>query len=209
MVYATANMNRRKQKRKSNILAAALKVFASKGFHDTKIKDIAKKAKVGTGTIYLYYENKESLLINCFEEMISDLLGKAQVKIAGTTDELKRIMKFIENHIDYCMQNPNAAKLLIVELKQSTEIYKRHPDYWPLKSYMDYLIKLCGDAVEVGKIRRIDPGLLATIIYGCMDFSITNWLISKTNIDLHEVKTGIAEIIYNGLLNSNEHVKIS
>ena len=58
--------------RRSQILDAAAKVFAEKGFHLTTIKDIAREAGIADGTIYNYFENKTALLLG-----ILDLMGEA------------------------------------------------------------------------------------------------------------------------------------
>ncbi len=55
--------------RRNQILDAATKVFAEKGFHPTTIKDIAKKAGIAEGTIYIYFENKTALLIGILDLM--------------------------------------------------------------------------------------------------------------------------------------------
>src|SRR5947209_20545439 len=55
--------------RRNQILDAATKVFAKKGFHPTTIKDIAKEAGIADGTIYNYFENKMSLMLGIFDRM--------------------------------------------------------------------------------------------------------------------------------------------
>ncbi len=55
--------------RRNQILEAAAKVFAAKGFHPTTIKDIAKAAGIADGTIYNYFENKTALLLGIFDLM--------------------------------------------------------------------------------------------------------------------------------------------
>ncbi len=63
---------RRAARRKAEILKAAAKVFAEKGFHRTTVRDIAEAADIADGTVYNYFENKDDLLINLIED-ISDL----------------------------------------------------------------------------------------------------------------------------------------
>ncbi len=86
-----------------------------------------------------------------------------------------------------------------LELRQSPEFYKKYPDFWPVKNYLNHLTELCKNAVDAGRIRKIDPELLTTIIFGSLDFTITTWLLSKSNIDMKHIKEGVADIIYRGL----------
>jgi TetR/AcrR family fatty acid metabolism transcriptional regulator len=199
MAYSIESLNTRKSNRRKAIIQAAIKVFAQKGFHVTKIADIAKVADVADGTIYLYFENKDDLLIKCFEEMITDLLDRAQKRLEPITDKVEKIHKFIDMHIEFCENNPNAAKLLIIELRQSPEFYNKYPDFWPISSYLHFLNNLCKDAIHSDRIRSIDPDLLTTIIFGSLDFSMTSWLLSKNKTDLVKIKKGIADILYKGL----------
>ncbi len=199
MAYAIEELNNKKSSRRSAIVKSAVKIFAQKGFHVTKIADIAKEAQVADGTIYLYFENKDDLLIKCFEEMITDLLKRADEKLQAVADPVEKMLTFIDLHIEYCFKNPDAAKLIIIELRQSPEFYKKYPDFWPVKHYLNYLTELCHQAVTTGRIRAIDPELLTTIIFGSLDFTITTWLLSKSKIDLKRIKDGVADIIYRGL----------
>jgi len=199
MAYEKTDMNNRKTKKRNDLIKAAIKTFAQKGFHGTKISDIAKKAKVADGTVYLYFENKDDLLIKCFEEMLVDLMQKADEKLSTIEDPLAKVLTFIDLHIDYCEKNPDAAKLIIIELRQSPEFYKKYPNFWPVRNYLNYLNKLCTDAIEAGRIRNVNPELLTTIIFGSLDFSITSWLLSKSVINLKSIKEGVADILHKGL----------
>ena len=69
---------RRKQARPSEILDAALKEFAEKGYSGTRMDDIARRAGVTKGTIYLYFDNKEAV----FKTLVRDTIGAT---LAGVT----------------------------------------------------------------------------------------------------------------------------
>src|SRR5438874_12584231 len=58
-----------KKARRNQILDAATKVFAEKGFHPTTIKDIAREAGIADGTIYIYFENKTALMLGILDRM--------------------------------------------------------------------------------------------------------------------------------------------
>ena len=57
------------QNKRRKILDAALDVFSRKGYHNATISEVAKEAHIGKGTVYLYFEGKESLLVAIFEEL--------------------------------------------------------------------------------------------------------------------------------------------
>ncbi|HPY97080.1 MAG TPA: TetR/AcrR family transcriptional regulator [Candidatus Cloacimonadota bacterium] len=207
MAYEIESLNSKKSKKRADLIKAAIKTFAQKGFHRTKISDIAKKAKLADGTVYLYFENKDDLLIKCFEEMIIDLMEKADQRLQAIEDPLEKMLNFIDLHIDYCEKNRDAAKLIIIELRQSPEFYEKYPDFWPIKNYLNYLTKLCKEAIDAGRIREVDPDLLTTIIFGSLDFSITAWLLSKSTIDLKRIRNGVADILHKGLIGDTNNEK--
>lgn len=70
--------------RRGQILDAATKVFAAKGFHPTTIKDIAREAGIADGTLYLYFENKTALLLGIFDRMRDSVQpDEADLNLAG------------------------------------------------------------------------------------------------------------------------------
>src|SRR5579859_3863643 len=61
--------------KRERILDAAVRVFASKGFHATRVSEVAKAAGVADGTIYLYFKSKDELLVSLFEDRLERLLA--------------------------------------------------------------------------------------------------------------------------------------
>jgi len=86
-------MPRKKQEEKYNkILEAATRVFAREGFHNAKIEDVAKEAGVAHGTVYLYFEGKDDLLISIFRENLEELVeyvGSEVEKETNAEDKLR------------------------------------------------------------------------------------------------------------------------
>src|ERR1700675_1629960 len=80
-----ARWTRRKQARPSEILDAALKVFAEKGYAGARMDDIAKRAGVTKGTIYLYFENKEAV----FKTLVRDTIGATLAGVTANTRDFQ------------------------------------------------------------------------------------------------------------------------
>ena len=86
---------RKKEQRPVDIIQAARKLFVSQGFAATKIADIAKEAGVQAGTIYVYFENKETLFKAVIETSVQPLLNVANDivdRYQGTPAELIRVL---------------------------------------------------------------------------------------------------------------------
>src|SRR6266478_9912487 len=88
------NLNRyqrRKEKTKQDILVAARKVLAEKGYHNTKIIDIAAAADIGVGTFYLYYQTKDALFLELVEETARSLKKEIDQARAQVEDLAEKI----------------------------------------------------------------------------------------------------------------------
>src|ERR1044071_7354996 len=83
---------RRKEKTKQDILVAARKVLAEKGYHNTKIIDIATAADIGVGTFYLYYQTKDALFLELIEEtarLLREDSERARAAVEGAVRKLR------------------------------------------------------------------------------------------------------------------------
>ncbi|MDY6914932.1 MAG: TetR/AcrR family transcriptional regulator [Candidatus Cloacimonadota bacterium] len=185
-------------KRKA-IIEAAIETFSRRGFHKTKISQIAKTAGVADGTVYLYFKDKDDLLIKAFEELFGEKLINIQNKIERETSARDKILKFIDYHIDLFTENPSVARFLAIELRQSPDFYESYPEYEPLKKYLDYLKKLADVAIAEGDIRKVDTEALGYLIFGTMDFLLTEWSTRNQKFSLQEKKEQIVDIVRNGI----------
>jgi AcrR family transcriptional regulator len=77
---------RRKDARPQELLAAALDLFVDRGFAATRLEDVARKAGVSKGTLYLYFENKQELFKAVVRENIVQIIGDAEVEFAAATE---------------------------------------------------------------------------------------------------------------------------
>src|ERR1700721_2745802 len=69
--------------KRERILQAAIRVFAKKGFHATRVSEVAKAAGVADGTIYLYFKSKDELLVSLFEDRVERLSAFPQAQLPG------------------------------------------------------------------------------------------------------------------------------
>jgi AcrR family transcriptional regulator len=86
---------RRKEARPHELLAAALDLFVERGFASTRLEDVARRAGVSKGTLYLYYENKEELFKAVVRNSIVPAIGEAEVSIAESDDHSADLLRFI------------------------------------------------------------------------------------------------------------------
>src|SRR3972149_6931437 len=82
--------------KRDRILRAAVKIFSRKGFFNSKVSEVARAAEVADGTIYLYFKNKDDLLISLFEEKLGEVVAEIRVRVADEGDALSRLRIFID-----------------------------------------------------------------------------------------------------------------
>src|SRR5689334_17559802 len=107
--------------KRERILDAAEVVFAQHGFFAARVSEIAKEAGVADGTIYLYFKNKDDLLISLFESRMERVNGYLAAKVAPHTAPLDKLHAFIGAYLALVKEQPAAAEVLTVELRQSAK----------------------------------------------------------------------------------------
>ncbi len=120
----TEEGRRRREEKYQRILDASLAVFSQKGFAEAKISEVAEAAGVADGTIYLYFKNKDDLLISLFEaklEAINAGLRDALSPASGALEALKIIITY---HLDLAINNPNLTAFITIELRRSAAFMK-------------------------------------------------------------------------------------
>jgi TetR/AcrR family fatty acid metabolism transcriptional regulator len=196
-----ADAARRADKR-TLITEAAIEVFAEKGFHQARVSDIAKRAGVADGTIYLYFKNKEDLLLSIFEQKMDELLeGLARV-LAPVDDPIEKIRLFARFHYGQLQEHPRAAEVLQVELRLSNKFLK---EYRPEKlwAYLGVFAQLVREGQQRGLFRpEVDPFVGMWAFFGALDELGMQWVLSKRpeRFSLDSAADQVADMFIRGLL---------
>jgi len=165
--------------KRDRILRAAVKIFSRKGFFNSKVSEIARAASVADGTIYLYFKNKDDLLISLFEEKMGEVVADVRRRTADGGNALEKLKIFIGNHMDLLEREAGLVEVLQVELRQSTKFLK---DYTPVK-FFEYL-EIISDILEEGKKEGVlRPDLNISIarraIFGALDELSLTYILSR------------------------------
>jgi TetR/AcrR family fatty acid metabolism transcriptional regulator len=186
------------------ITDAAVEVFAEKGFHQARISDIAKKAGVADGTIYLYFKNKEDLLLSVFEEKMDFLLEGLGEAIAQVDDPVEKIRRFARFHFRQVQDHRSAAEVLQVELRLSNKFLK---EYRPEKLWA--YLGVFGQIVREGQAKQIfrddlQPFILMWAFFGALDELAMQWILARKTerFTLEEAADQVAEVFIRGMTRS-------
>ncbi len=200
MAYELSTLNERKQKRREGIIRGAIVVIGQKGYNRTKIIDIAREANVADGTIYLYFDNKDDLLIKVFDETLEKRLNQLKEQIEPIEDKLERLDKFLLLHTDIYKEHPEELRFFALEARQSPEFYNRYPDFSPFSEYKKYVLELCKDAINSQKVRKLAPEVLANILLGTLEYNLVSWATGNLKLSIKNVIKQSIDIVHNGIV---------
>jgi len=185
--------------KKEQILEAAIKVFAAKGFFKAKVEEIAIEAKVGKGTVYEYFKSKQDL----FQEMLKYILEIYLAKLDGSTSAedtfQERLKSLVANHLKFIIDYREMAKVFMTEHPPLDEAFKE----WLLEKERERLKSLqdmIGAAMETGEIRPVDPVVTAKVLSGVI-VSLGNNAVLTNDIpeDISDIAQKAVNVLYSGL----------
>lgn len=190
--------------KRQRILDAALKVFAERGFYNAKVSQVARAAGVADGTIYLYFDNKDDLLIQLFEDRMEYIIRRLNDELAKMDgNPLERIRRLIHLHVDLAQHDPDLAEFITVELRQSSKFVKEYEN----PQFLEYL-RVLRDIIEEGqRSGYIRPGLdsrmIVRAIFGALDeVLLTLTLASRSrSVDVRLAADQLADLLLEGMAN--------
>src|SRR5690625_131997 len=148
------------------IIEGAIEVIAENGFHSSQVSKIAKKANVADGTIYLYFKNKEDILISLFKEKMGSFIDQILQAINLETTASEKLLTLIRLHYEQLSENPYLAIVTQLELRQSKQEL-RYEINKVFKTYLDVIDQIIYGGQESGEIRTdINPQLIRQMIFG-------------------------------------------
>jgi len=181
------------------ILDAAVAVFAEKGFFTSRIADIADRADVADGTVYLYFKNKEEILRTAINTAFDGFMNLARTELKKLPDPAERLRRLAFLHLEAMGSNRNLAVVFQMELRQSarflSEFSHRH--------MIEYL-QLVRDAITEGQAqgifrREMSDKYAANCFFGALDEVVTSWVLSGYEFQLSSAAEVVVDLFLNGM----------
>jgi TetR/AcrR family fatty acid metabolism transcriptional regulator len=183
--------------RRQEILDAAVRVFARKGFHAARVGDIAAEAGVAHGLLYHYFASKDELLETIFREAWAELLQA--FRTAEETDEPapEQLRKVCAIFLRTWRNTPELVTVLVREIARSGELQHRIEDVGEAFRVIERIV---ARGQERGELRRdVDPRLTATIVYGALEELLTAWVLGALPGDVAAAERAVVEVVVGGL----------
>jgi len=189
---------KRSSDKRDRILEAAVKVFARKGYFAARVADIAGQAGVADGTIYLYFRNKEDILVSLFDEIMAEHIEKGREELAAVEGAAARLQVIAQHHLRLLGGNRDLAVVFQVELRQSTKFMERFTAGW-LHDYLAVISEVIEEGQNDGTFRPDLSRKLATkAFFGALDEMVTSWILSSKEYDLVSQASPVVDLFLRG-----------
>lgn len=158
---------KKKSSSRDKISRAALKLFTQKGINSTTTKEIARKAGVAEGTIYIYFKSKDELAYSLFVEHMNNFRQQLLKSICDSTDPLQSIQGLVETFYNFARNESVEYEYIVIghhtELKKMPAI-KLKPK--------DTFVETIKEGIESGIFRKMDPNIAASYVIGMITRSV-------------------------------------
>ncbi|ATH73195.1 MULTISPECIES: TetR/AcrR family transcriptional regulator [Bacillus] len=190
-----------KQKRPKymQIIDAAVVVIAENGYHQSQVSKIAKQAGVADGTIYLYFKNKEDILISLFKEKMGQFIERMENDIQKKPSAKEKLLLLIREHFRLLSQDHHLALVTQLELRQSN-LELRQKINEVLKGYLNMLESILAEGKKTGEFRQnLDVRLARQMVFGTIDETATTWVMNDQKYDLPALAESVHDLLLNGI----------
>jgi TetR/AcrR family transcriptional regulator, fatty acid metabolism regulator protein len=187
--------------RRDKIRDAAVRVFARKGFHDTRVGDIAAEAGVAHGLLYHYFESKDALLESVFRETwgaMLELIREVEESGEPAAEQLRRVAAVV---LRTWRRDPDLVRVLVREVTRSPQIQAQAEEVGHAFEAIERIVR---DGQERGELRGdIDPRLAALVLYGALEEILTGWVIGQLpdeDEDIARAEHAVVKVLTGGLV---------
>lgn len=195
----TATNRVEKNHKYHQILEAAVKVFARQGFHQSTVAEIAKEAGVADGTIYLYFKNKDDILVQFFSYRAKQVFESFREEVDRAQTSLDKLRNVVRCHLAEFQRDRDGAVVYQVETHQNSRLAEAQIREMS-QMYRDLISEIVEQGQQEGTIRRdLYVGLVKRFIIGAVDEVINTWLHSDGEYDLVSMADPLIELFIKGI----------
>ncbi len=188
--------------RTDEILDAAAGVFAQHGFQSTEMQTIADELKVGKGTIYRYFTNKEDLFLKTVWRGMDRLRAAVNASGEDVTDPIELITKAIYAYLAFFREHPEYVELLIQERAKFRD--KKNTYFEHREQYVSQWMNFYDELIAIGQVRKVPVSRIidvtSSLLYGTM---FTNHYTGRHK-PLEAQARDLVDVLFCGILSDSE-----
>jgi AcrR family transcriptional regulator len=187
---------------REEIVLAAEKVFAAKGFFSTTMSDIAREAEFGTGTLYKYFKSKEELYFTLIDEKVEEINGPVKAELSRKASAVERIKNVLGLQFEFFERNRDFFRIYTSERGRFEWTVKDELGkgiHEKMIAYINILAEVMRQGIEGGEFRPLNPLDLAHALVGIVNSFVFEWMISRESYPLISKLDTVLEIFLGGV----------
>jgi AcrR family transcriptional regulator len=179
--------------RRGELLNAAVRVFARKGFHASRVGDIAEEAGVAHGLLYHYFRSKDEVLETIFREAWERLANETDRIESSGVPLREQLRRFARIYLGSWLITPELIAVLVREIARSPTVGSRIDE---VRGVFHSLQRMVSAAQERGEVRSdCDPQLAAWAVYGALEEILTGWVLGQLPGEDDDVERAVATVV--------------
>lgn len=184
------------EEKRQNILNASADVFAEKGYYQTSIQNISQKAGVSVGTFYIYYKNKEEVLLAIYRQFFENLNSMIEKKLSGNySDGIQKLIVCTISVIKFYVSEPKLSLIMLTKIIGMSEISEN--EYYKV---FDHICAVFMKIISETGTNAFDDMYIASIAYVQILNSLTaQWIVYSADRTLADLIYTIITYNFNAL----------
>jgi TetR/AcrR family fatty acid metabolism transcriptional regulator len=186
--------------KEKDIIEAAIIVFAKYGYHSSKISKIAETANVATGSVYVYYKNKEDILLKIFSELWTRLYSELDIIASNSSiSSIEKLDSMIDLIFDVFAEKPALAMVFVNEqnhLERSNK--KEFTNYYD--KFLDKGEVIVRKGISEGLIsENIDITIFRNFVFGAIRHLVHCWVRDPQIFTINKTRMNVKLFIKHGI----------
>jgi len=190
---------RRREQTARTLLDAARRVLAAKGYHGTKIVDIARTASVGVGTFYLYYPTKEALFLELVEDTVARLKTELDSVRSSVSDPIEQSRVRTLTFFRFAQENRELFRIVFGHGASFHDVVRRCQE-----GFIRDLYESITAGMEIGALREGDAMIWAQAFIGS-SLQVVSWWIEQEDVPIEDVAASLSDLALYGMAIPHGH----
>ncbi|HWZ12071.1 MAG TPA: TetR/AcrR family transcriptional regulator [Acidobacteriaceae bacterium] len=187
------------------ILDAAVQVIAEHGFFNARVSEIASRAGVADGTVYLYFKNKDHILREAIDTAFRNFFDRAKQEIQTVSSARMQLELLARLHLETLAAHRNLAIVMQTEVRQSARFIAEF-SHQHLVDYLNLVREVIRLGQEQGLFREdISDRLVAHCMFGALDEMVSSWVFTGRPFDPDKIASAVMNLIFSGIETSREN----
>jgi TetR/AcrR family transcriptional regulator, fatty acid metabolism regulator protein len=190
------------EEKRRQILEAAVRAFAKKGYHACRVGEIAEEAGVAYGLVYHYFGSKEEVLQTIFRDTWTQMLARIDELEAEGDPASEQVRKVTALLLRTWRRDPDLVRVLVREVTRSPEQLQQQIE--EIGHAYEALERIVRRGQKSGEFRaEIDPKLAATVFYGALEEVLTGWVMGQLpggDSEIEKAEQAVVGLLCDGLL---------